>query len=336
MPRDDIIQSWIANHLPEVIKFEKASTDASFRRFFRLFFNDGSTQILMDIPPEKESATAFLKVAQILSNGNIDAPKILKKDEENGIVVVSDLGRIIYLEALKAAPESADHLMRAACDVLINFQKISRAGVLPPYSHTLLMNEMQLFIDWFLKRHLGFELSEKDESTLQNVFYFLSNSALNQPKVFVHRDFMPRNLMLPEKGNAIAPALIDFQDAVYGPITYDVVSLFRDAFISWEEEKELDWVIRYWEKARDASLPVRSDFAQFWREYELMGLERHLKILGIFCRLNYRDGKSHYITDLPRFMEYALKVARRYSELAPLLKILKKIDKTQEETHYTF
>lgn len=336
MPRDQLIKTWIAENLPNVEKFEPASSDASFRRFFRLFFADGSTQILMDIPPEKESAAAFLKVAKILNDGKIAAPAILKTDEENGIVVVSDLGRIIYLEALKAAPDSADHLMRAACDVLIQFQKISRAGVLPPYSHTLLMNEMQLFIDWFLKRHLNVALSDSEESALKNVFHFLSNSALNQPKVFVHRDFMPRNLMLPEKGNEIAPALIDFQDAVYGPITYDVVSLFRDAFISWDEERELDWVIRYWEKARAANLPVRADFARFWQEYELMGLQRHLKVLGIFCRLNYRDGKSHYIADLPRFLNYALKTAKRYAELSPLLQILKKVDGTPEKTAFTF
>ena len=336
MPRDQLIKTWIAENLPNVEKFEPASSDASFRRFFRLFFADGTTQILMDIPPEKESAAAFLKVAKILNDGKIAAPEILKTDEENGIVVVSDLGRIIYLEALKAAPDSADHLMRAACDTLIQFQKISRAGVLPPYSHTLLMNEMQLFIDWFLKRHLNVALSDSEEMALKNVFHFLSNSALNQPKVFVHRDFMPRNLMLPEKGNEIAPALIDFQDAVYGPITYDVVSLFRDAFISWEEERELDWVIRYWEKARATNLPVRADFARFWQEYELMGLQRHLKVLGIFCRLNYRDGKSHYIADLPRFLNYALKTAKRYAELSPLLQILKKVDGTPEKTAFTF
>ena len=336
MPRDQLIKTWIAENLPNVEKFEPASSDASFRRFFRLFFADGTTQILMDIPPEKESAAAFLKVARILNDGKIAAPEILKTDEENGIVVVSDLGRIIYLEALKAAPESADHLMRAACEVLIQFQKISRAGVLPPYSHTLLMTEMQLFIDWFLKRHLNVALSDSEEMALKNVFHFLSNSALNQPKVFVHRDFMPRNLMLPETGDSIAPALIDFQDAVYGPITYDVVSLFRDAFISWDEERELDWVIRYWEKARSANLPVRADFARFWQEYELMGLQRHLKVLGIFCRLNYRDGKSHYIADLPRFLNYALKTARRYAELSPLLQILKKVDGTPEKTAFTF
>lgn len=336
MPRDALLHSWMQQNCPHLKHCEPASSDASFRRFFRLFLSNGTTQILMDIPPEKESTAAFLKVARILNAGNIAAPKILKTDEKNGILIVSDLGRIVYLEALKAAPESADHLMQAACSVLIDFQKISRAGVLPPYSHTLLMNEMQLFIDWFLKRHLNFALSESEEAALKNVFHFLSNAALNQPKVFVHRDFMPRNLMLPEAGDAITPALIDFQDAVYGPITYDVVSLFRDAFISWEEEQELDWVIRYWEKARAANLPVRADFARFWQEYEWMGLQRHLKVLGIFCRLNYRDGKTHYIADLPRFLNYALKVAGRYAELSPLLQILKKLDQTPEKTAFTF
>ncbi len=336
MPRDALLHSWIKEHCPNCERFEPASADASFRRFFRLYLKDKSTAILMDIPPEKEDAEAFLKVAEILQKGAIPSPLILKTDIPNGFVLVSDLGRIIYLEALKAEPSAAKLLMMAAVDVLIRFQKISKAGVLPPYNFSLLMNEMRLFKEWFIEKHLNFTLNETQEQELESVFQFLANRALNQPKVFVHRDFMPRNLMLPEKGESLTPYLIDFQDAVYGPITYDVVSLFRDAFISWEEETELDWVIRYWEKARAEKLPVREDFSVFWQDYEWMGLQRHLKVLGIFSRLKYRDQKPHYATDLPRFMRYAKKVSRRYQELAPLYRLLQVLEPETTQEGLTF
>jgi aminoglycoside/choline kinase family phosphotransferase len=205
---------------------------------------------------------------------------------------------------------------------------------LPPYDAAMLRRELELFPEWFIGRHLGVTLADNEKLLLERSFKYLINAALNQPKAYVHRDFMPRNLMLVESEQALTPAIIDFQDAVYGPITYDVVSLFRDAFISWDEEQEIDWVVRYWEKARAAGLPVRADFGDFWREYELMGLQRHLKVLGIFCRLKYRDGKDKYIEDLPRFMRYAKKTAGRYLPLKPLLNLLDKLDGQTEQIGY--
>jgi aminoglycoside/choline kinase family phosphotransferase len=250
--------------------------------------------------------------------------------------VLTDLGRIGYLDALNADPSLADTLMRPVLDVLVKWQLSSRASTLPPYDANLLRRELDLFPEWFIGRHLGFELADEDKVMLDRTFKFLINSALAQPKVFVHRDFMPRNLMVVESAERLTPGVIDFQDAVCGPITYDVVSLFRDAFISWNEEQEIDWVVRYWEKARAAGLPVREDFGDFWREYELMGLQRHLKVLGIFCRLKYRDGKDKYIEDLPRFMNYARKTASRYAALKPLLTLLDTLDGKSAEVGYTF
>lgn len=339
MSRDQLLSQWLQQQYPDAVPdCVPASSDASFRRFFRLTFADGNTQILMDAPPDKENSRAFVQVANLLHAANIPAPQVFVSDFEQGFFVLSDLGRLIYLEVLKAEPQHADAFMRPVLDTLVCWQKASRAAVLPPYDATLLQREMALFPEWFLGRHLSITLTEPEQRDLRQVFAFLTNSALNQPKVFVHRDFMPRNLMLLEGGDSIVPAVIDFQDAVYGPITYDVVSLFRDAFISWDEEQEIDWVVRYWEKARAAGLPVRADFGRFWREYELMGLQRHLKVLGIFCRLNYRDGKTHYLADLPRFIHYALKTARRYHELKSLAKLLERIagDSEQSRSGFTF
>jgi len=250
--------------------------------------------------------------------------------------VLTDLGRIGYLDALNADLSLADLLIRPVLDALIQWQLSSTAATLPPYDATLLRRELDLFPEWFIGRHLGIELAEEDRIMLERTFKFLINSALNQPKVFVHRDFMPRNLMVVESAERLTPGIIDFQDAVYGPITYDVVSLFRDAFISWDEEQEIDWVVRYWEKARAAGLPVREDFGAFWREYELMGLQRHLKVLGIFCRLKYRDGKEKYSEDLPRFMNYARKTASRYIQLKPLQNLLDRLEGNTEQIGYRY
>ena len=216
-------------------------------------------------------------------------------------------------------------LMHPVLEILLKLQKSSKAGILPPYDAKMLRRELNLFPEWFLQKHLNFALSDKEAQDLNAVFELLIQNAVQQPKVFVHRDFMPRNIMLSESDD-LNPAVIDFQDAVYGPITYDLVSLFRDAFLSWDEEIELDFVIRFWEKAKNQNLPVRKDFGFFWKEYELMGLQRHLKVLGIFCRLNYRDHKENYIKDLPRFIRYAMKTSHRYGELRNLYALLLKIN----------
>jgi hypothetical protein len=337
MSRDQLVTDWIASRFPDQsVEITPASADASFRRYFRLTWPDGRTHILMDAPPEKEDCTPFIHVAGLLAKAGLAAPRILDQDLANGFLVLTDLGRVGYLDALNSDRGLADTLMRPVLDVLVKWQLSSRASTLPPYDATLLRRELDLFPEWFVGRHLGHRLSGDEKVMLDRTFRFLINSALNQPKVFVHRDFMPRNLMVVESEATLTPGIIDFQDAVYGPITYDVVSLFRDAFISWEEDQEIDWVVRYWEKARAAGLPVRADFGEFWRDYELMGLQRHLKVLGIFCRLKYRDGKDKYSEDLPRFMNYARKTAGRYVALKPLLTLLDSLDGRSVEVAYTF
>jgi len=337
MSRDQLVTDWVASRFPDQsVSITPASADASFRRYFRLSWPDGSTRILMDAPPDKEDCRPFIKVAGLLAKADLAAPRMLDQDLDNGFLVLTDLGRIGYLDALNADLSLADTLIRPVLDALVKWQLSTTAATLPPYDATLLRRELDLFPEWFVGRHLGVQLSDNDMLMLDRTFKFLINTALAQPKVFVHRDFMPRNLMVVESAETLTPGIIDFQDAVMGPISYDVVSLFRDAFISWDEEQELDWVVRYWEKARAAGLPVREDFGAFWREYELMGLQRHLKVLGIFCRLNYRDGKDKYIADLPRFMTYAKKTAGRYVQLKPLLNLLDRLDGQTELIGYRY
>lgn len=333
--RDQLLTDWVAQRFPgQDVPIVPASADASFRRYFRLSLPDGTTRILMDAPPEHEDCRPFIKVAALLAKADLAAPRVLDQDLEQGFLLLTDLGRIGYLEALNADLSLADTLIRPVLDILVRWQLASSAATLPPYDAAMLRRELELFPEWFIGRHLGVTLADNEKLLLERSFKYLINAALNQPKVYVHRDFMPRNLMLVESEQTLTPAIIDFQDAVYGPITYDVVSLFRDAFISWDEEQEIDWVVRYWEKARAAGLPVRADFGDFWREYELMGLQRHLKVLGIFCRLKYRDGKDKYIEDLPRFMRYAKKTAGRYLPLKPLLNLLDKLDGQTEQIGY--
>lgn len=277
--RDQLLTDWVAQRFPgQDVLIVPASADASFRRYFRLSLPDGTTRILMDAPPEHEDCRPFIKVAALLAKAGLAAPRVLDQDLEQGFLLLTDLGRIGYLEALHADLSLADTLIRPVLDTLVRWQLASSAATLPPYDAALLRRELELFPEWFIGRHLGVTLADNEKLLLERSFKYLINAALNQPKVYVHRDFMPRNLMLVESEQTLTPAIIDFQDAVYGPITYDVVSLFRDAFISWDEEQEIDWVVRYWEKARAAGLPVRADFGDFWREYELMGLQRHLKI----------------------------------------------------------
>jgi aminoglycoside/choline kinase family phosphotransferase len=344
MPRDSLIRDWVDQHLApqfpgQTIQIRIASADASFRSYFRLELPDGSTRILMDAPPEHEDCRPFVRGCELMAAAGLNAPKVLKADFDNGILLLTDLGITGYLDALRHCGEDKTTiraLFDAASDALVKWQLSSAADVLPPYDEALLRRELDLFPEWFVGRHLGHTLTESEQVTLDTTFRLLIDSALAQPKVFVHRDFMPRNLMLcsPEEGGN--PGILDFQDAVYGPISYDVVSLFRDAFISWEEEDELDWVIRYWEKARKAGLPVPEDFADFWQSYELMGLQRHLKVLGIFCRLNYRDGKERYISDLPRFINYVRRTANRYIVLKPLLNLMDTLVPVEQSIGFTF
>ena len=276
----------------------------------------------MDAPPQQEDCRPFIRVANLLRQAGLNAPAVLAQDLEQGFLLLTDLGSTTYLAALQRDDAGADALFRDATDALIAWQLASRPGVLPVYDAVLLRRELDLFPDWYLARHLGLNLAPQQRQVIERMFGLILASNLAQPAVYVHRDYMPRNLMLSEPN----PGILDFQDAVYGPISYDVASLVRDAFISWEEERALDWVVRYWDKARRAGLPVGADFGEFYRDLEWMGLQRHLKVLGIFSRIHYRDGKPGYVEDTPRFMRYARAVAGRYNALAPLAHLFDQIE----------
>ena len=310
------------------LTFERASEDASFRRYFRIRAND-DTWIAMDAPPEREDCNPFVTVAGLMSDAGLHVPRVLAQDLARGFLLLTDLGTTTYLTALN--DNSADALFSDAIDALIRWQLASRPGVLPEYDDALLARELDLFPEWYLGRHLGMDPSEQ-RARLAGVFATLSNAARAQPQVYVHRDYMPRNLMVSTPN----PGVLDFQDAVYGPVTYDVVSLFRDAFLSWPEGRVLDWTVRYWERAKKAGLPVDSDFGAFYRDFEWMGLQRHLKVLGIFARIHYRDGKPRYLDDTPRFLAYARPVAERYRELAELVPLLDLIEARTPRSAYTF
>ncbi len=332
MERERQLRQWLAERFRDrAFALTAASSDASFRRYFRLNFDDGSESlIVMDAPPEHEDCRAFVRVAQLLAEAGIHAPCVLAEDIERGFLLLSDLGTRTYLEELNE--RNADALFRDAVDALLKWQRHSRASILPPYDEALLRRELALFPDWYVARHLGVALSAAQAEVLEAAFALIVRSNLAQPSVFVHRDYMPRNLMV----SAPNPGVLDFQDAVYGPIAYDVVSLFKDAFISWQEDRVLDWTIRYWEKARREGLPVRADFADFYCDFEWMGLQRHLKVLGIFARINYRDGKPRYLADTPRFMGYVRAVAARYRELTPLLRLLDELENRATDVGYSF
>lgn len=328
------LQGWLEAQLKcGPLTLAAASADASFRRYFRLQYGQ-RTLIAMDAPPAHEDCHAFVRIAGLLAAAGLHVPEIIASDFEHGFLLLSDLGTTSYLQALNAdGAAGADRLFADATDALIRWQLASKPGVLPPYDRALLRRELELFPEWYLQRHRGLTLSDAQRRMLDGVFAALLENNLAQPAVYVHRDYMPRNLMVCTPN----PGVLDFQDAVHGPITYDVASLFKDAFISWDEERVIDWTVRYWEKAKRAGLPVDPDFGAFYRDFEWMGLQRHLKILGIFARLHYRDGKGGYLDDTPRFIAYVRAVAVRYAALAPLLPLLDASEgKTGASVGYTF
>jgi len=314
------LERWLAGQFQAArFSLAPASEDASFRRYFRAVLDDGRSYVAMDAPPAKEDCRPFVHVARLLREAHVNAPEVHAQDLAQGFLLLSDLGTRTYLQELSA--DSAARLFADATDALLRWQLATRAGELPPYDEALLRRELNLFPEWYLSKHLRISLAEEQKQILESTFQLLVKSALAQPAVYVHRDYIPRNLMVCDPN----PGVLDFQDAVLGPITYDIVCLLRDAFVSWDEEKVLDWCARYWEKAKRAGLPVATDFGEFWRLFEWMGLQRHLKVIGIFARLNYRDGKPKYLEDTPRFFSYALSVSKRYQELAPLARLLDEI-----------
>jgi aminoglycoside/choline kinase family phosphotransferase len=337
-PADDLrlpeLNKWLASLPAPALKLDTlrpASSDASFRRYFRIDGADGATFIAMDAPPPQEDVRPFIKVAGIFGETGVSVPAILAQDIEQGFLLLSDLGSTTYLQLL--TPDNAHKLYIDAIDALVHLQIHSKPAVLPEYDRTLLLRELMLFPEWYVGKHLGLTMTEKQTTTLNQVFELLLANNLAQAQVYVHRDYHSRNLMVLTQGN---PGILDFQDAVFGPITYDLASLLRDAYIQWDEEIVLDWAIRYWERAKRAGLPVNPDIDAFYRDFEFMGLQRHLKILGIFARLYHRDGKDAYLKDLPLVMEYTRKVAYRYKELAPLVKLLDELEDKAPQVGYTF
>jgi hypothetical protein len=296
-----------------------ASADASFRRYFRLDAGDeGQTAIAVDAPPEHEDSAMFIAIANWLGGIGVQAPRILAADPARGLLLVSDLGPHTYLDALAAGIPAAP-LYDDALAALTTIQSALLPPTLPRYDGARLLTELRLFPEWFVDRHLGLAIEAAEQVRIEQAFSVLLASHLAQASVFVHRDFHCRNLMHTATAN---PGVLDFQGALLGPITYDLVSLLRDAYVEWDEEQQIDWAVRYWEQARRRNLPVGTDFGAFWRDLEWMGLQRHLKVLGLFARLAHRDGKPRYLADCPRVLGYARSVARRYDALAALARVL--------------
>jgi len=308
-----------------------ASSDASFRRYFR-FTQQSGTFIVMDAPPEHEDCRPFVAIARLFERADVHVPQVLREDLEQGFLLLTDLGVTTYLDALRQSVEGADALYRDAFTALIRIQRASQPDVLPEYSEELLRREIALFPEWYVARHCGMTLTSQQAQILNTSIDVLMSNILAQPRVFVHRDYHSRNLMVSTPN----PGVLDFQDAVYGPITYDAVSLLKDAYIHWEEEQRLDWLVRYWEAARKAGLPVADDIGTFYRDYEWMGVQRHLKVVGIFARLAQRDGKTGYLNDIPLVWRYLREACGRYRELHPLANVLDQISNTPVQEGYTF
>lgn len=333
-PRILQLKQWLAALTVPAVQpdsIRPASSDASFRRYFRVDATDGATYIVMDAPPPHEDVRPFIHAAEVFGTTGASVPQILAQDIEHGFLLLSDLGSTTYLHQLNH--DSAHKLYLDAIDALVLIQAQSQPDVFPEYDRALLLRELMLFPEWYVGKHLGVTLSEAQSATLNKIFDALLANNLAQPQVYVHRDYHSRNLMVLPKGN---PGILDFQDAVYGPITYDLVSLLRDAYVQWDEEMVLDWAIRYWERAKRAGLPVNPDIDTFYRDFEFMGVQRHLKVLGIFARLYHRDGKDGYLKDLPLVMEYTRKAAGRYLALMPLVKLLDELEAKAPQFGYTF
>lgn len=373
MQRQKQLAEWLHSLCPDQqFTLAPASADASFRRYFRATFADGGacdtlltksadrgskpraettdrttpapdgsttpsrgcTLIVMDAPPQHEDCRPFLHVAKLFEDAGAHVPHVYAQDLEQGFLLLSDLGNTTYLQALvEGDAGTAKELYGAATDALLRIQLASHENELPHYDEAMLLREMRLFPEWYIGRHLNFALGEAQAAKLEAVFTRIIANNLAQPRVYVHRDYHSRNLMRLEENN---PGIIDFQDAVYGPITYDLASLFKDAYIRREEAEIIDWLVRYWEKARKAGLPVHNDFAEFYRDYEWMGVQRHLKVLGIFARLYHRDGKEGYLKDLPLVMAYLRAACARYIDLKPLLNLLDTLEPHINREGYTF
>ena len=348
--RQDLFETWFQGlqntHQLATDSLRLASADASFRRYLRVDSNAPGQQrclIIMDAPPERENCKPFVEVAQLMAQAGLKVPEVLAWDEANGFMLLTDLGSSTLMQVIR--PQEPPPLNRYldAVETLVQWQLASREGVLPAYDQPMLMRELELFPHWYVGEHRKFVLDSAQRKTMDDAFAKIVANNLAWPSVYVHRDFMPRNLMVTvEDAHAVASVgasnlgVLDFQDAVYGPITYDIASLMRDAFLSWDEDFCLDVTIRYWEKARKAGLPVGDDFGEFYRGVEWMGLQRHLKVAGIFARLTLRDGKPQYLADTPRFIDYIRATCSRYMELKPLLRLVERIEGIPVPNAYAF
>lgn len=320
--RQQQLNTWLSKALSGVnFRLTVASADASFRRYFRVHlanpYLENQTLIAMDAPPPQEDCTPFVKIAKQFLEAGLNVPKVIAQDLASGFLLLSDLGNDTYLQHLDN--ETAQMLYGDATNALIKLQLASKHHDLPLYDEALLTREMQLFPDWYVNKHLGQTLSAEQHGWLQQTFTALNKNILSQGQVSVHRDYHSRNLMVTHENT---PGILDFQDAVHGAITYDLVSLLKDAYIQWDEEQVIDMAVRYWEPAKKAGLPVADDFSEFYRDFEWVGAQRHIKVLGIFARLYHRDGKDGYLKDMPLVMHYLRKVCERYVELRPMLRLL--------------
>ncbi|WP_425317469.1 phosphotransferase [Stutzerimonas chloritidismutans] len=320
------LSAWLEQQLPEVFvrcgwgevpaaQLTAASSDASFRRYFRWQGGERSL-IVMDAPPPQEDCRPFVKVAQMLDQAGVHVPQILASDLERGFLLLTDLGRQTYLDVINQS--NAEQLFEDAVEALLKFQLHPVAQPMPAYDQALLRRELQLFPEWYVQRHLGHSFSEAQQAAWERICRQLIDSALAQPRVLVHRDYMPRNLMISEPN----PGVLDFQDAVLGPVSYDITSLFKDAFLSWPEAQVRAWLEGYWHKARAAGVSLPESLDEFLRASDLMGLQRHLKVIGIFARICHRDGKPRYLADVPRFFAYIEAVLARRPELGELQQLL--------------
>ncbi len=369
--RRQLLQAWLARLQPQLgldpTSLRPASSDASFRRYFRVDCRAlaappaagpaedcaASSMIVMDAPPAQEDCRPFVQIAGLLSSRGVHTPRIIASDLDQGFLLLTDLGDTTYADALQQPGSDIAGMYDDALQALVRLQQTpvgttDEAAALAPYDRQRLLTEMRLFPDWYLARHLKVEINARELATLEATFETLIESALAQPQVLVHRDYHCRNLMLIRRridatGEAGLggsrwdnPGVLDFQDAVFGPITYDLVSLLRDAYVAWPEEQQIDWAARYWSLARAAGLPVRAQFDRFWRELEWMGLQRSLKVLGIFARLCYRDGKQRYLGDLPVVLRHTQRVAERYDAFAGLARLLDRVHQRAVRTGYTF
>ncbi|AWB35266.1 aminoglycoside phosphotransferase family protein [Orrella marina] len=337
--RKSLIQ-WLES-LPESLELDvatlsSASSDASFRRYDRLQAGN-RTLIVMDAPPPFEDCRPFVDVTRRLSDVALSVPQILAVNLEDGFLLLSDLGNQTYYDRIQSGIDDMQRqsLYRCAIEALVTLQHASADG-LPVFDATRLLEELQVFTEWYVKVHHQTELSVQEHEALNGIFEVLASHVANEPAVLVHRDFHSPNLMVPLPETPEAPGIIDYQDAVKGAISYDLASLVFDARTTWEEAQQLDWAIRYWERARQQKLPVPDDFAQFHMQYEWTGLQRNLRILGVFARLNHRDDKSHYLDHIPRVLGYVRQVAQRYRPFIPLLRLLDRLEGIERKTALTF